>query len=265
MSNNMPLLEAAETVKEPKQKSLNTQEVMALLRARHPKGEYAFFTEVANATGTHCKRHCDALAFSLWPSRGLTLTGFEVKVSRSDWVKELRDPAKAESVARFCDFWYVVVGNKTIVQLGELPATWGLMAPDKDKLKIITPAANLQPAPIDRNFIAALFRAAQEQIGPYHEIQKIRQEEYKRGRSEGKSEMQHKIDVLERTIKKFEDEAGVKLDYYDVGSLVDAMKLVKNGALGNVQYTMRMMRQQVAGIAEQLDKALDLQPTNDGE
>lgn len=54
-------------------------ELFQALRPLYPAAEYALLPQVANATGARTKRHCDALALSLWPSRGLHLHGFEMK------------------------------------------------------------------------------------------------------------------------------------------------------------------------------------------
>ncbi len=108
---------------------MTTQEINAALKRRYDPKNFAFLWEVGNATGANCRRHADALAMSLWPSRGMVLIGHEIKASRSDWVKELDNPEKAEAVYQYCDRWYLVVGDASIVKPGELPATWGLMVP----------------------------------------------------------------------------------------------------------------------------------------
>src|SRR5438876_1169784 len=71
----------------------------------------------------------DALAMSLWPSRGLELHGFEIKASRADWRTELRNPETADEIATRCDRWWIVAGSADIVTDGELPPTWGLLVP----------------------------------------------------------------------------------------------------------------------------------------
>ena len=62
---------------------------MALLALRYAPPAYAFFEEVRAQTGYAAGGSADGLALSLWPSRGIELHGFEVKVSRSDWLREL--------------------------------------------------------------------------------------------------------------------------------------------------------------------------------
>lgn len=88
---------------------MNVPEIHTALRARFALPEYALMFEVRSGTGHSSQvRYADAMALGLWPSRGLELTGFEIKVSRSDWLRELKEPQKADRIGRFCDRWYVV-------------------------------------------------------------------------------------------------------------------------------------------------------------
>lgn len=132
------------------------------LRLRYCAPQYALFFEVANGTGSNIRRYCDALAMSLFPSRGLGMHGFEVKVSRSDWQRELALPDKVEEgIYRFCDHWWVTA-VPGVVREGELPETWGLLELREGKLRQMKAAPKLQPMPMDRSFIAALLRRADE-------------------------------------------------------------------------------------------------------
>jgi len=142
---------------------MNTGELKQFVAARFCAPAYGLLWEVGNSTGFGCNRHCDGLAMSLWPSRGLELIGLELKVSRGDWVKELKAPEKAEAIARFCDKWYLVVSDTDFVKPGELPAAWGLLAPRGKSLTTIKEATHLSPVPVTRNFLAAIFRQATEQ------------------------------------------------------------------------------------------------------
>lgn len=86
--------------------------------------EFVTLANVATPSGTYA----DAVAINLWRSRGYEVVGFEVKSARSDWLREKKDPAKAEGVAKFCNtFW--IVANEGVVKLDELPLGWGLLEP----------------------------------------------------------------------------------------------------------------------------------------
>lgn len=152
-------------------------EMLQLLRARYTEkagngAAWAFCTHVRNAAGFDASRTIDAIAMSLWPSRGLELIGFEVKCSRSDWVRELQRPEKAEAFAELVDRWYLVVADETIVEPGELPPTWGLLVARGKRLVCVTEAPRLRPAStvsrktetmpprFGRSFLAALLRSS---------------------------------------------------------------------------------------------------------
>ena len=57
--------------------------------------QYAFMTEVRDATGAMGQRYADAITMCLWPSQGLEIIGFEIKVARSDWLNELKEAMKS--------------------------------------------------------------------------------------------------------------------------------------------------------------------------
>lgn len=91
----------------------------------------------------------------------LALHGHEVKVSRSDWLTELRDPSKAEAIKRYMHHWWLVVPDASIVKPGELPEGWGLLAPGPDgRLRARKTAPRLTPEAPPLAFIISLMAAA---------------------------------------------------------------------------------------------------------
>lgn len=84
--------------------------------------------------------------------------GHEVKVSRSDWLAELRDPSKAETFKRHMHFWWLVVPDKSIVR-DDLPDEWGLIVGVKNSLRIAKRAPLLTPEPMPNGLVGALMRA----------------------------------------------------------------------------------------------------------
>jgi len=147
------------------------------LRERYAPPAYEVLFEIPNATGGRHNRTADALAFSLWPSRGLEIYGFEIKCHRSDWLRELKDPHKAETFWRYCDRWFLVVNDKSVVQAGELPKTWGLLALSGGKLKLVVDAPpNPEPRPLDRLLLMALVRSMGKRLSEMTPTREIRQE-----------------------------------------------------------------------------------------
>lgn len=200
---------------------LTEPQVMAALREKFEPPAFAFLEQVRNGTGWQREtRTADALAMSTWPSRGLGIHGFEVKVARSDWKRELENPQKAEEIFKFCDFWWLVVGSEEIVQPGELPPTWGLMVPGPKGLKVKVEAPALNPDPISRPFLASILRnmtaaderTIQAQINKRVEETRTREretlEQIKKA-SEGPA--QTKLKELNETLDRFAEASGIDL------------------------------------------------------
>jgi hypothetical protein len=142
---------------------MRTGEVNAAIRRHYKTGEYAVMFEVGNTTGGGVRRHADAVVMNLWPSRGLLIEGIEVKVSRSDWRREIENPAKAEEIAQYCDRWWVITPDG-IVQDHELPFNWGhMICNDQGVLRIKKAAPKLEAIPPTRGFVAAMLRRASDQ------------------------------------------------------------------------------------------------------
>lgn len=124
---------------------------------------YTRAEHVKVTAGHEARRICDYMAIDLWTGYGVDagpkLHGHEVKVSRSDWLTERRDPSKAEAFAQFCDFWWLVVSDKEIVKPGELPSGWGLMVASGRSVRVSTPAARRDPLQMPRSLQATLARA----------------------------------------------------------------------------------------------------------
>lgn len=237
------------------------REVVVALGEKYAPPEYAFFEQVRNGTGYQRRvRTADAMAMSLWPSRGLHLHGFEVKVSRQDWTRELANPAKAEDLAAYCDRWWIVVGDPKIVQDGELPPTWGLIVPAAGRLKVKTDAPPLTPKPFDRTFFASLMRCAHEVKPDRAELQA----EYTRGFDAGKTvsdrdweRLTSERDELTKAIDSFEKASGVSIRWGDRKRIGEAVRLVLQGGHLQAKRYMETMREGLVRTMAALDKELE--------
>lgn len=139
---------------------ITTADLNAALRLRYCQPEWALMFEVAESTGS-ARRYADAVAMNMFPSRGLGVHGFEVKCSRADWLRELKNPKKAEAISQYCDYWWLVTAPG-IVKDGELPDTWGLMELQGKAFKVVTKAKERSATPLDRAFMAAMLRRGHE-------------------------------------------------------------------------------------------------------
>lgn len=145
----------------------DSETVVAAIRKTHAHPEWAVFQEVADATGSRASRRADAVALNLWPSRGLELRGFEVKVSRGDLQREIADPSKAEAVGKYCDTWCLAYPAGLIKPSDRIPLPWGLFeVSEKGGRYVKQPTAKLPNlvTPVSRLFMAALVRSSYEEI-----------------------------------------------------------------------------------------------------
>ena len=92
-------------------------------------------------------RRADALYVRFTRSRGYCIDGHELKISRSDWRRELTDPGKAEAWWPYCTRWWIVAPDPSIVPAAELPDGWGLMCPPRNgrRFRVIVPARVKEP------------------------------------------------------------------------------------------------------------------------
>jgi len=139
---------------------ITASDIRKAMNKRWCAPEYAVMWEVSESTGAVACRSADAVMMSLWPSRGLEMHGVEIKVSRSDWKREAKDPTKAESIAKYCDRWWIHTSPGVVDDLSDLPQAWGLREFNGKTWKTIREAEKTDAEPITRRFLAALLRRA---------------------------------------------------------------------------------------------------------
>jgi hypothetical protein len=120
---------------------------------------YAVAAGVRSHAGFDARRTADYVAMDLWPSKGLALHGHEIKISRSDWLRELKEPEKAAEFIPYMNFWWLVASHPRIVRDGELPEGWGLMVMRGPLLVVATRAPRRDAKPLTPTRLAALLRA----------------------------------------------------------------------------------------------------------
>lgn len=244
---------------------VTTADVRRLLRGRHDPQAWAYFEEVPNGTGSNKTRSADAIAMSLWPSRGLELHGYEIKSSRSDWVRELKEPAKAEAFYGWCHYWWLVVSDDTIVKEGELPSTWGLLSVKNGKMRVVKDAPlNEHLKPLNYSILAGILRVLVRTTTPTSAIQERIDTAHTQGVEAGKRSIKYESDgalrrvkELEQTIKDFEERSGVVIDRWNTGRIGEAVKMVMQCGAENARTELTGMLRRVNNLSKQLQIALD--------
>lgn len=239
--------------------------------------------EVRNSTGyAKTQRYADLLAVSLWPSRGLWFAGVEVKVSRSDWKMELKNPAKSVAIQRYCDYWWLAA-PEGVVEPHEVPESWGLytILPGKPKggpVRMDKQAPKLTPDPLSTTFVASVIRnfsASAEAVVNFR-VQQVHEAHRKElaelpGRVvalERQLETATKeAAALKRAVAEFEQVSGVRIDGYNgtacgerfkVAQTLDSWRL-KNAidALGQTE----TIAAQIRAALEELGRAAKPAPS----
>lgn len=105
------------------------------------------------------RRRIDAVAVGMWTRTEHLVHGFEIKASRSDLVKELRDPQKSEPARRLCDRWWLVLADQKLLGDDPVPDGWGVLYASGRGLRVLTQAAPIE-SQRDPRFVAALVQSA---------------------------------------------------------------------------------------------------------
>jgi hypothetical protein len=152
---------------------MDTKHILKYLKYEYCLPKWALFTEVGNGTGSAQTRRADAIAVALWESFKMLICGFEIKSNRSDWLKELKTPEKANEMIKYCNKWYVVA-NEGIVREEELPENWGWYEADnKNKRLFIMKPAILQENQLDNKFVACVLRRAAQTMEKWNVIEEM--------------------------------------------------------------------------------------------
>ena len=144
-------------------KTYTAADLILRIRNRYSDGRrYVVMEEVADGTGAAFGRRIDAMVVSMWPSDGLTRRALEIKVSRSDFLRELAEPAKSLWVREQChEFWYVAPYD--VIKEPELPEGAGWLRPHGDTLAIVRAAAHHTPPPLDDALFASMCRSLRDE------------------------------------------------------------------------------------------------------
>lgn len=152
-----------------REQKLGTAALKEMLRVRYAAvspgngPRYVLAFEVRNQAGFGGYngprlRTCDLIAVDTWESGPLRLIGHEIKASRRDWLRELRDPEKASAFVGLVAEWWVVA-PRGIVHPTELPEGWGWMAPTRSMLRAQVQATRRPQPEIPLGLTVALLRA----------------------------------------------------------------------------------------------------------
>jgi len=227
--------------------------------------KWVIVPQIPDATSFNKCRTCDAMAFHCWRSEGIAVHGFEIKVSRADWLNELQKPEKSEGFIKRSHYWWIAA-PENIVKLEELPATWGLRVVSKNEdgtysSRVKRPATYNANATWDVHFIVALARACYQKSPDRQVDQKMVSEAFERGRQAGMAEANVRrpgeltrslteVSRLRDKIAEFEAKSGIDMSSWNGGNLAKHLAAIKR--LGNPYNGMRRLEESLEGLGDAL-------------
>lgn len=249
---------------------MTEREFIDHLRPRFGGKDYALIPQVRNATGfANRVRTADAIAVSLWPSRGVDVHGFEFKDSRTDWLKELKTPAKAEEIGRYCAHWSLVVSDPKIFSPDELPALLGAIHVGDGASIVLKKAPRRDVESPTWTFVAAILRAASEVVTGESEIQRLiavavnkadagRYKAIKDAEEQERKRSGRELLELQKWVREFEEASGIEIrrGWQGATKIGAAVQFVLDGGLKDVRADMERMAQSCDGIKQTITETL---------
>jgi hypothetical protein len=203
------------------------------------------------------------LVLKCWPSDGVGFLGFEVKTDRGDWLRELKDPSKAEAFSKFCDEWWIAAGYVDLVKLDELPPGWGLLVPTPNgELRAVRNAIKAVPLAPSLPLVASFIRGAQmrferDALNARVEKERVTWERQDKYRADAAERV---LEGYRERIRQFEERSGLRIDEYSGEKIAEAVRLLQElrsdpaawtSIAGRLTRASKDMRQ----LAEQTERA----------
>lgn len=231
--------------------------------------KYIVLTQVAASTGG-ANNIADLMVLGAWHSSGNEVEGFEVKVSRADWLNEVKNPNKCQPSKQYCHRWWLVIADPSMVKDGELPDDWGMMAVVNGVLKVIKKAPLLSPVPLSVDFVASLLRTDARESIPLD----VHRDKIKDARRDMKLDIESRYVELLRYVRWMNKFLGIRFkegkEFYNVADawrgafdgdsraysneeFVALIKAALGSNLRDLDYKIKWMRDSAEDIIKKID------------
>lgn len=243
----------------------NKPSTFSLLLGRYPPPEYVLIAEVSDASGHARSRSLDYMAIGMWNSRGLAIHGIEQKSWRSDWLKELKNPAKQENHYKYCDYFWLITTEENVAKLEEIPPTWGWLHVTGSRIKTMKEAPKLTPVECNRSFMCAMMRRAASKDGWI--LKETIEDRLEEARESARSaaERSHNYTVenynkLQAAVKEFETAANISIEKRwntDPAKTGAAVKMFLDGGVEKYQKQLISLKEQAEKITSSIEQILN--------
>lgn len=172
---------------------MKAQDIIDALREKHNVNygrEWAFFDELRVGTGYrkydskkggyesfNPEQRIDAWAINLYPSNNFERVAYEIKVSRSDYLNEIKNSDKRRQALELSNRFYFIT-PQGLLNKDEIPNECGLMEVDVDSnIKTIKKAPHRETDGLVWQFLCSIARRADVAEGA---VKLLKQEKYER-------------------------------------------------------------------------------------
>lgn len=241
------------------------KDIYSIIRKRYPESEYALMQEVSDKAGFSRSRSADFIVMNLWPSRGLSLNGIELKSFRGDWLSEKKKPQKAENIFQYCDYFWLLTTDDTVAKLEEIPETWGWLCIKGERIHVKKDAPKLSPASISRHFLAALLKRACSKEG-FVRIEDIQDridyaaQSVRDSNARSLENMQQTIISLRAAMEDYKKETGIDLLHTgwrtSVSDIGKAVKFVTDGGVEKMKDELFFLEKTINNIQLNIQNGL---------
>jgi hypothetical protein len=230
---------------------------------------YVVAAQVNNGAGFSFGRTLDAIVFDTWPSKGLSLAGFEIKCSKGDLRRELQTPDKFEEFKEYLDTFSVLAPKEVLEGMRDvIPSRWGIYSPTDDgRIRAARKPLYLHDDGRDRSVcdrsLAAAFARALVQRSLSREAEdaayQLGKEAAEGSAARAVTSAEDERDRIKRRIEDFQDASGLILDDYfrTAGKVGEAVKFVMAGGLdAKLRHAddMRNLGNRLIAFAAELDE-----------
>lgn len=250
----------------PPDGKITTGDVMDRLAAQYARDEYVVLFDIGDAVGTKYKRRADAVVIGCWQSTGRHIDGFEIKVSRSDWLREVKAVEKADPFLALVDRWWLVA-PEGVAKAEEVPACWGWKTLTKHGLRVQRPATMLPHAggAIDRLFALELLRKSFRCQLNDPEVQAalkaaadVKEQTITQRVQSAIYSQRHEHEQLTARVERFEKSSGMKLDDWrlgDVGRVATAIAKLHEEGYGSAASRLEQQERTLEHLLEETKEA----------
>lgn len=240
---------------------VTANDIRKALREKYKDPDWFLGFEVGDATGSMVSRHADAIAINQYPSRRYEVRGFEIKVSKQDLKRELEESAKADALAKYCNYWFLVV-PKGLTDGMQIPEPWGIIEYADGKLRQKKKAEYAKNT-IDYGFMCGFIRGIRRMN--YSVLADIAKKERQLTIEHLDMEVRNKLydyEKLQERLEMLKKRTGIDLtkrywlDEYDINAMALAKRLLASHDDISMICSVKHLTSDLANVTDWITKTI---------